>query len=88
MQKAHIRPLAASQALVSQTKKNRRVAFSVRIDIETVLSAEDWKQNALGVINKILREPLKLELKNVIGGGDQEWAVIELEANGVAKNGT
>jgi hypothetical protein len=40
------------------------------------------------VINRILREPLKLKLKNVIGGGDQEWAVIELEANGIAKNGT
>lgn len=23
-----------------------------------------------------------------LGGGDQEWAVLELEANGVCKNGT
>ena len=48
---------------------------------------EDWKQNALGVINRILNENLKLKVVNVIGGGDQEWAVVELEADGVCKNG-
>ena len=48
---------------------------------------DDWKKNALGVINKILKEPLKLQVKNVIGGGEQDWAVLELAANGVCKNG-
>ena len=41
---------------------------------------------ALGVVNKILSEPLKLKVVNVIGGGD-EWATIELEANATCKNG-
>ena len=39
------------------------------------------------MINKRLSEPLKLKVINVVGGGEQEWAVIELEANGVANNG-
>jgi len=50
--------------------------------------AEDWKNGALGVINAVLKEPLKLSVLNVVGGGDQAWAVVELEAkSGVCKNG-
>ncbi|KAI6821765.1 hypothetical protein KC340_g4639 [Hortaea werneckii] len=49
---------------------------------------EAWKQGALGTINRILREPLALKVVNVVGGGtDQDWAVVELEANAVCKNG-
>ncbi|KAM3418320.1 hypothetical protein BST61_g4319 [Cercospora zeina] len=48
---------------------------------------DSWKKGALGVINNVLKEPLKLELVNVIGGGDQEWATVELRANSVCKNG-
>ncbi|RMZ26861.1 hypothetical protein D0859_09068 [Hortaea werneckii] len=49
---------------------------------------EAWKQGALGTINQILREPLALKVVNVVGGGrDQEWALVELEANAVCKNG-
>ncbi|KAI7084218.1 hypothetical protein KC356_g6933 [Hortaea werneckii] len=51
-------------------------------------SLESWKQGALGTINRILREPLALKVVNVVGGGtDQDWAVVELEANAVCKNG-
>ncbi|KAK3069094.1 hypothetical protein LTR53_012833 [Teratosphaeriaceae sp. CCFEE 6253] len=51
-------------------------------------SLETWKHGALGVINQRLTEPLKLKIVNVSGGGaDQEWATVELEANGVCKNG-
>ncbi len=39
------------------------------------------------MINAVLKEPLKLELLNVFGGGDQEWATIELKAESVCKNG-
>ncbi len=46
-----------------------------------------WKEGALGVANKFLSESLKLKVVNVIGGGDQEWAVLELEANATCKNG-
>lgn len=50
--------------------------------------AEDWKKGALGVINAVLKEPLKLSVLNVVGGGDQAWATVELEAKGgVCKNG-
>jgi ketosteroid isomerase-like protein len=54
---------------------------------ELSLKTADWKQNALGVINNVLSEPLKLRVNNVIGGGDQPWAVLELEANSTCKNG-
>ncbi|KAK3716368.1 hypothetical protein LTR37_006518 [Vermiconidia calcicola] len=50
-------------------------------------SLDDWKKGALGKINAVLKEPLSLRVKNVVGGGDQAWAVLELEANGVCKNG-
>ena len=51
-------------------------------------TAEDWKKGALGVINAVLKEPLKLSVLNVVGGGDQAWALVELEAKGgVCKNG-
>ena len=50
-------------------------------------NADAWKKNALGTINAVLKEPLKLRVRNVVGGGDQAWAVLELEANGVCKNG-
>ncbi|OQO12192.1 hypothetical protein B0A48_02833 [Cryoendolithus antarcticus] len=43
----------------------------------------DWKKGALGVINDVLKEPLKLSVVNVAGGGDQAWAVVELKAASV-----
>ncbi|KAK3671153.1 hypothetical protein LTR78_008954 [Recurvomyces mirabilis] len=47
-----------------------------------------WKKGALGVINDRLKSPLSLKVVNVVGGGpDQDWALVELEANGVCKNG-
>ncbi len=50
---------------------------------------ESWKKGALGVINERLQQPLHLKVVNVVGGGaDQEWATVELEANGVCNNGT
>ncbi|KAI5370322.1 putative NTF2-like domain superfamily protein [Septoria linicola] len=50
-------------------------------------SLDAWKKGALEVINVVLREPLKLEVVNVFGGGDSEWATIELKADSVCKNG-
>lgn len=49
--------------------------------------SDSWKKHALGTINKVLREPLALKVVNVVGGGDQDWALVELEANAVCKNG-
>lgn len=49
--------------------------------------ADDWKKGAYGVISGILKEHLTQTVVNVVGGGDQEWVLVELEANGVCKNG-
>lgn len=38
-------------------------------------------------MNKVLQAPLQLKVVNVAGGGEQDWAVVELEANAVCKNG-
>jgi len=48
----------------------------------------DWKKGALEPINKVLREPLKLQVRNVVGGGEQEWASVELFADAVCINGS
>ncbi|RMX89956.1 hypothetical protein D0867_15378 [Hortaea werneckii] len=49
---------------------------------------EAWKKGALGTVNQILRDPLSLQVINVVGGGrDQEWALVELKADAVCKNG-
>ena len=41
----------------------------------------------MGVINKVLSKPLQLTVRNVCGGGEQDWACVELLADSVAKNG-
>ncbi|RMY01104.1 hypothetical protein D0868_08656 [Hortaea werneckii] len=49
---------------------------------------EAWKKGALGTVNRILRDPLALQVINVVGGGgDQDWALVELKADAVCKNG-
>ena len=48
----------------------------------------DWKKGTLEPINKVLKSPLELKVRNVVGGGDQEWALVELTADAVCKNGT
>nr|OQO23154.1 hypothetical protein B0A51_09640 [Rachicladosporium sp. CCFEE 5018] len=47
----------------------------------------DWMAGAAGVLNKAFPEPLQLVVTNVIGGGEQEWAVAELSADTTCKNG-
>ncbi|KAF2770836.1 hypothetical protein EJ03DRAFT_326170 [Teratosphaeria nubilosa] len=50
-------------------------------------SLASWKKNALGEIQKVLDEPLRLSVRNVIGGRPQNWAVLELEAHSECLNG-
>lgn len=50
-------------------------------------SLDEWKAKALQPINAVLKEPLRLKVRNIIGGGDQEWAVVELFADATCKNG-
>ncbi|TKA28736.1 hypothetical protein B0A50_03064 [Salinomyces thailandicus] len=59
-----------------------RVSPNVEWDV-----LDAWKQGALGTVNKVLQAPLQLKVVNVAGGGEQDWAVVELEANAVCKNG-
>lgn len=35
----------------------------------------------------MLDRPLQFRIRNVCGGGDQDWACVELMADSVAKNG-
>lgn len=56
-------------------------------DSQVTQAPEDWKKGALGVANAFLAEPLKLSVVNVAGGGEQDWAVVELKADSVCKNG-
>lgn len=39
------------------------------------------------MVQSTLKEHLTQTVVNVVGGGDQEWALVELEANAVCKNG-
>jgi len=48
---------------------------------------EDFQNGTLKRLAKVLKEPLRFEVMNVIGG-DQEWASVELRAQPVeCKNG-
>ena len=44
-------------------------------------------KNAAGVVKGFLAEPLKQKLTNIVGGENEPWAVIELEADAKCKNG-
>ena len=49
---------------------------------------EDFQKGTLARLAKIMKDPgLKLRVRNVIGGGDQEWATVELVANAECLNG-
>lgn len=60
------------------------MASDARVDD---IPVDAWKKGALGVVNAVLKEPLALEVVNVFGGGDQEWATVELKADSVCLNG-
>ncbi|KAF2158858.1 hypothetical protein M409DRAFT_30644 [Zasmidium cellare ATCC 36951] len=52
-------------------------------------SLDQWRKIALGGTNEALASPLKFKLVHVIGGGDQAWAAVEMEAlDAVSKTGT
>ncbi|KAF7196415.1 hypothetical protein HII31_02143 [Pseudocercospora fuligena] len=89
-----IRGFAASLATDDKSPFFNRVSTNVDWEVMGTHPAagrfktlDEWKAGALGVVQKTLKDQIQLELVNVIGGGDEEWAVIELEANAVCKNG-
>lgn len=51
-----------------------------------ITAPDDWKKGAYGVVQGMLKEHLTQTVVNVVGGG-QEWALVELEADAVCKNG-
>lgn len=49
---------------------------------------KDFQEKTLARLGKIMKEPgLRLAVRNVIGGGDGEWATVELVANAECLNG-
>ena len=51
-------------------------------------SLQEFQQGTLARLGKIMKEPgLRLMVRNVIGGGEQEWATVELVAKAECKDG-
>ena len=49
---------------------------------------QDFQNDTLGRLGKIMKEPgIKLMVRNVIGGGEQEWATVELVAKAETLSG-
>lgn len=92
--KAEIEQLCSALASSDTSPFFSRVAPDVTWDVMGThpaaghfTSLQAWKDAALGTIQKVLKEPIALKPTNVVGGGDQERAAVELEANAVCKNG-
>jgi hypothetical protein len=51
-------------------------------------SKEGFVRATFARLAAIMREPLRLVLENVVGGGHEDQAVVELRAMAVCKNGT
>jgi ketosteroid isomerase-like protein len=47
----------------------------------------EFQEQILGRLNAIMKNPLQLKVRSVIGGGDEEWAVVELIFDSTCKNG-
>lgn len=47
----------------------------------------DFQKKTFGRLSGIMKEPVQLEVRSVIGGGEEEWAVVELIADSTCKNG-
>ncbi|KAI9879772.1 MAG: hypothetical protein M1830_007214 [Pleopsidium flavum] len=46
-----------------------------------------FQKDTLQRLGAIMEKPLQMEVRNVVGGGDEEWAVVELIATSTCKNG-
>lgn len=47
----------------------------------------DFQKQTFGRLSGIMKAPVQLKVRNVIGGGEEEWAVVELIADSTCKNG-
>lgn len=47
----------------------------------------DFQKQTFGRLSGIMKAPVQLRVRNVIGGGEEEWAVVELIADSTCKNG-
>lgn len=51
-------------------------------------SKAEFQAKTLQVLNnRLLKEPLAFYIDNVVGGGDQDQAVVEMHADSTCKNG-
>lgn len=49
---------------------------------------KDFQADTMVRLNNVMKEPgILLKVRNVIGGGEQEWATVELVANAKCKSG-
>ncbi|PGH23914.1 hypothetical protein AJ80_01976 [Polytolypa hystricis UAMH7299] len=46
-----------------------------------------FRASTFSILNPILTKPITMSVRNVVGGGDQAWAVAEMTADSVCKNG-
>lgn len=54
----------------------------------TYTSKEEFINKTLNRLNAIIKEPgIQLRIRNIIGGGDQPWATLELIASAECNNG-
>ncbi|KAJ7695788.1 hypothetical protein B0H17DRAFT_1055566 [Mycena rosella] len=50
-------------------------------------SKQDFIGGAFKRLGSIMKEPMQLVVENVVGGGEEDHAVVELKAIAVCKNG-
>ena len=51
-------------------------------------SKQEFREKTMGLLNsKVLKEKLTMRVKNVVGGGEDSFAAVELEADSVCRNG-
>ena len=51
-------------------------------------SKQEFRDKTMGILNsKVLKEKLTMRVKNVVGGGEDNFAAVELEADSMCRNG-
>jgi len=51
-------------------------------------TAQEFQKNTILRLSSVMKEPgMQVKVRNVIGGGDQEWAAVELVIHAECKNG-
>lgn len=75
---------------VHQVRKVDNISFAAITKLLTLInSLQQFQEATFARLGKIMKPPgIRLMVRNVIGGGDQEWATVELVAVAECKSGT